>query len=199
MKFSTLLFAFSAVLGAVSADSNTQDRVSSANTISNSEPASHNSPRTATWRLYNRIYRPPQVRTVSLGKPQKQSEENGSTTTSNPQLSSRSSARSGSWRVFKRRPRPSVAKVISLEEAKQQAEGGSTKLASSSNVKPRSVDTSIPADEAEQESRLGRENSGVVGDPVRIPRGRSDSLEKDSGRRRSTGQGAFMARRRERV
>ena len=199
MKFSTFLFAFGTILGAVSADSNTQDRVSSVDTISNSEVATRNSPRTATWRLYNRTYRPPQVRTVSLGKLQKQTEENDSTTISNPQLSSRSSARSGSWRVFKRKPRPIVAKVISLEEARQQAEGGSAKVGSSSSVESRSVDASTLNEEAGEKSQLEGENLGIVGDPVGIPHGRSDSSAKSSGRRRSAGQGGFMARRRERV
>jgi hypothetical protein len=150
MKFSTLLFAFSAITGAIAADSNTQNQVTSPDTIPNSRTTSHASPRTATWRLYNRVYRPPQVRTVSLSESQKQSRGSDNDTTSNSQLSSRSSSLSGSWRVFMRTPRRSVAKIISLEEAKRQVEGGSTKVESSSKVESRSVDTSIANDVVKQ-------------------------------------------------
>jgi hypothetical protein len=199
MKFSTLFFAFSAITGAIAADSNTQNEVASADTISNSRTTSHASPRTATWRLYNRVYRPPQVRTVSLSESQKQSRGSDNDTTSNSQLSSRSSSLSGSWRVFMRTPRRSVAKIISLEEAKRQVDGGSTKVESSSNVESRSVDTSIANDAAEQKEGLGRGDSGVVGDSVEIPRGKDGSTGKSSERRRSAGEGRLMARRRERA
>lgn len=221
MKFSTCLFALSAIAGAVSADSSTQDIAASASRTSNSGLSSRSTVRTASWNLYNRASRPHEVRTVSLGETRGQSGVSDSITAhtiSNSKLPTRSNTRSSSWRVFKRTSRPLVAKIISLEDVQRQSEGGiglersggvesrsadtsvpeegSIGLASTVGVKPRSVDTPASEDVSSHETRSGLENSGDVGSPVSIPRRQNEVRDT---RRRSTGKGAFAARRLERV